>query len=345
MLRSRVFLVVLVSALVLAACQPIVAPSAEPEVQQEGAKQVTEAPPGFTRYDFTNLGISVAFPDGWIVRQDPKYDWVIALSEQPETMRGYTPAYWMPAFEEAITSVNIQMRDAATFSEDSLSDIVLKRFQNYSSAEFQINPKGGATVISGPDPVTIGGYEGVQLVIEGIDDNLRFPFRSHISAVQNGDHIVFLVTSMTEANQADQLPVVDQIAATLEVMPPVPATSMVDNVHAMLTLDAPVTGSLVATKPTKNSRDLWPFSGSADQQMTLIVAPLGDKLDLIIDVLNTDGESILNDEVDVLYIQTGSREKVTFRLPADGDYMAVARGAFQTEGDYQLTLYEGFRAY
>jgi hypothetical protein len=346
MRHNSVVLMLLVLLLLLpAACQPIAAPPAADQEAATAEEPESSALPGFTRYTFPDMGVSIDFPDGWIVRHDPKYGWVIAMSDAPETMRAFGAAYWWPGFEEPITSVNLQVRDLAAFSEASVEEILKNRFQTYTTSELQINPKGVATVSTEPKPIMLGEQDGVEFAVEGIDDNLRFPFRSHIIALTNGERIAFLAMTAAEANEAAQVPVFEEIAGTVTLGEIAAASPYTDRGQEPLTLDQPVTGNIPPAAPRETVRDLWPFSGQADQQMTLIVAPLGDKLDLVIDVLDAEGKSILEAEVNEVMMQTGSRERVTFNLPADGDYFAVARSSFQTEGDYQLTLYEGFRAY
>ena len=100
-----------------------------------------------------------------------------------------------------------------------------------------------------------------------------------------------------EANEAAQLPVFEEIAGTVTLGPVDAASTYTDRGQEPLTLDQPVTGNIPPTAPSETVRDLWPFGGQADQQMTLIVAPLGDKLDLVIDVLDAEGKSILEGEV------------------------------------------------
>jgi hypothetical protein len=90
------------------------------------------------------------------------------------------------------------------------------------------------------------------------------------------------------------------------------------------------TGSLA-----QGERDEWTFVAAAGDRVDITVNPTGD-FDVVVDVLNDNGQSILaSGEIDV---SVGQEEIRNLIIPAAGEYSISVRGFENLNGDYQVSL-------
>ncbi|WP_420628701.1 hypothetical protein [Candidatus Leptofilum sp.] len=94
-----------------------------------------------------------------------------------------------------------------------------------------------------------------------------------------------------------------------------------------------VTGVIDAANPTLS----YSFTGSADDIAGVVVTPVGD-FDVVIDLFDSAGNSLLNAERDASY----SIENILFALPADGVYTIQVSGFGGAAGSFDLKLSEPF---
>lgn len=95
-------------------------------------------------------------------------------------------------------------------------------------------------------------------------------------------------------------------------------------------------GDTVSSSVVDESDSVWTFSGKAGDMVNITVSPLGDDLDVVVDVLDASGDSILpNGEVDDAF---GTEELLGVMLPSSGVFSITSRGFAGSTGDYQLTL-------
>ena len=78
----------------------------------------------------------------------------------------------------------------------------------------------------------------------------------------------------------------------------------------------------------------WRFEGTIGDVVDIVVEPT-DSLDVVVDVLNSNGRSILSNVVDDTF---GTEVIQSLVLPASDDYSIVTKGFGQLTGAYNLTL-------
>ena len=119
---------------------------------------------------------------------------------------------------------------------------------------------------------------------------------------------------------------------------PEPATATVTPILDAINVGDLAYGEAVAGLVTEESTMSWGFDGTAGSALNLTVTPLDDELDVIVDVVNADGMSILPfGEVDDAF----GEEIVAFDIPADGTYLVTLHGFAGSGGTYNLILTEG----
>jgi hypothetical protein len=82
---------------------------------------------------------------------------------------------------------------------------------------------------------------------------------------------------------------------------------------------------------------LWTFSGRADDYLAVVVTPLDEEMDLILQIQSPDG-TVLTD-VDGGF--TGEGEVLSYQLPADGEYQILVQELWDVGGGYELRLLGG----
>ena len=145
--------------------------------------------------------------------------------------------------------------------------------------------------------------------------------------------------SSTPEPTATALPTVDAAAdftETVEVIEPdvtpTPPASLPET-EGMLLYGDSVTGSVTGSGPSA-----WEFIGLEDEVVDLIVEPLDDGLDVIVNVLDESGASILESgEVDESF---GMEEIHALAITAPGTFYVTVTGFGGSVGEYQITLTE-----
>jgi hypothetical protein len=82
---------------------------------------------------------------------------------------------------------------------------------------------------------------------------------------------------------------------------------------------------------------LYTFSGEANDVVEVIVAPLSDDLDIILDLIDSNGRSLIVDPIDEA-IEGQAETLSEQRLPGIGDYTITVAGFNGTAGDFIVTL-------
>jgi hypothetical protein len=97
-------------------------------------------------------------------------------------------------------------------------------------------------------------------------------------------------------------------------------------------------GDSVNSTIAGEAASVWAFDGTAGDVINITVEPLDDELDVVIDVLDASGVSVLaNGEVDDSF---GTEEIIGLNLPSSGSYSIASRGFAGSTGNYRLTVVE-----
>lgn len=184
-------------------------------------------------------------------------------------------------------------------------------------------------VVEGPTAVTINGKAGSIVTIRGISDN-GTPISVFVTLVLNGDATAVMVAGTPQETEADFRPIFEAMADSLEVFEPVAAP--LPESEGILLFGVTETSSV-----TDAGGSAWEFIGLEGESIDIIVRPLADDFDLIFDLLDESGSSVLDIEVDESF---GQEELRDFTLPASGNYTISVYGFAGAGGDYEITLAE-----
>ena len=99
-----------------------------------------------------------------------------------------------------------------------------------------------------------------------------------------------------------------------------------------------VYGDLVADEFAGGGSHLWTFDGAAGEYVTVILTPLGEGMDVTIQLMDPDGTVLI--DVDDAF--AGEAEiLMNYELPADGEYNVVVEEFFDEPGEYELEFLGG----
>jgi hypothetical protein len=184
-------------------------------------------------------------------------------------------------------------------------------------------------VVEGPTAVTINGKFGSSVVIRGDSDN-GTPISVFVTLVLNGDNTAVMVAATPQDTEADFRPIFEAMANSIEMSTPVAAPP--PESEGVLLFGVTETSSVTDAGPSA-----WEFIGLEGEVIDIIVRPLADDLDVVFDVLDESGSSVLDVEVDESF---GDEELRGFTVPASGSYTISVRGFADAVGDYEITLAE-----
>lgn len=200
-------------------------------------------------------------------------------------------------------------------------------------AEFDV-AGGEAQIIEGPTVVTINGQTGATAVITGNADD-GTPLFVYAVMLINGDRAA-LMFGVTPADTENEFrPIFEQMAQTLVVTEPttveLPPTDIPDSEGFLLY------GDLVLGDITSAGTIAWTFLGVEGETIDIVVEPTDDQLDVVVDVLDASGNSIIGGELDDAF---DLEEIRGLTLPASGEFFILLRGFADSTGPYQLTIAE-----
>ena len=97
------------------------------------------------------------------------------------------------------------------------------------------------------------------------------------------------------------------------------------------------TGTITSSAPTQS----WTFTALANEVVSIYVEADSASFDPILEIVDSDGQLIIsNDDYDYPNSRNALLEAIT--LPRTGTYEAVVRGYLDSEGNYTITLTEGY---
>lgn len=184
-------------------------------------------------------------------------------------------------------------------------------------------------VTEGPTAVTINGSVGATMSIKGTTEN-DTPLSAFMTLVVKGDYVVIMVAATPSETEADFQPIFEAMANSIEVFEP--AAPPLPESEGTLLYGSTESSSVTAAGPSA-----WEFIGLEGETIDIIVRPLADDFDLIFDLLDESGNSVLNIEVDESF---GLEELRGFTLPSSGTYTISIYGFDGAVGDYEVTLAE-----
>lgn len=296
---------------------PVPAPTDTPE------PTATSAPAAaLTEYFSEEAGLRLSYPEGWFEGGLPGFN-IFASTE--EGLAGDNPGTDGPVVL-VVTGATADFSSADP--EEAIDEVV---------SEFDLGDND--VVKEGPTAVTINGQDAAYIVIETVTDT-GDPITAYVVLVINGDYSAIMVGAAPTDQAEEYLGTFAAMAETIEVSEPTMEitdlggasvdTGQLVN-EGMLLYGDSVTGAVTDAGPSS-----WDFIGLADEVVNLTVEPEGD-LDVVIDILDESGVSILDFPVDISF----DKEEITdLVIPQSGTFTIVVSGFDGSMGDYSLTLVE-----
>jgi hypothetical protein len=335
------FLVVLLFALFLTACggreqvvptpEPVAtntpaatdtpAPTATPEPTATSVPTNTPIPTttpeatfGFVDFESPEAGVSLRYPGEWFTSDLSGFT---VFASHQELLDAPEPG------EEGAVALVIA-GDATEFDSNDPVEIL-----NASLEEF--NLADDAEIVEGPTAVTINGQDAATAVIHGVTDN-GTPLSAFVTAILNADRVVVFLAATPSETEAQFLPTFEAMANTIEVGEPTEPEVTRPAVEGTLLYGETATSAVTEAGPSA-----WGFIGLEGEVVDIIIRPLTDELDVVVDVLDESGASILDGEVDNSF---GTEEIRDLTLPSSGTFIVLVRAFSDGVGDYELTVAE-----
>ncbi len=271
---------------------------------------------GFSTFESAESGVKVRYPSDW-VSQDVFGFLMFATNQElfdnPNSVD-----------EGAIALIiSGDLMDLETTDPMEAFDIASAEFSGDDQVE----------ILSGPDTVEINGMQVAKATIRTTsDDGTEI---TGIFAVMIGEEAGGVFAAFTPSATAEQyLPTFEAMLSTVQLSAP--------TVTDIGTTDLPETegfllpGDVVENSVEDEDGDTWSYIGLEGEVVDITVEPTGD-LDVIVDVLDAEGNSIIGGELDD---QFGTETITALAFPASGDYYVVVKGFAGGTGDYTLTIVE-----
>lgn len=305
--------------------EPTDTPEPEPTDTPEPTPEPTADPAaGFVEFTSEAGGFSIMHPDGWLV----------------EDLFGLTV---LVSSEALLEADEIGSGDAGVFifsgSKEELgiteTDLVAALEQGQESMDL-----ANAVIIEEPNLITLNGQDAARMIVETTEDGVSFTAVLYFTIVDDRAAIVMGMSPVDEVEQNVDL--FQAIANTLELMEPTGDVSS-DLFTGSGDADLGSAGILffgdtVAGSVVDDAGSSWEFIGLEGEVVDITVVPSSDDFDVVVDVVDLDGNSILPDgEVDEAF---GTEAILGLEIPTTSTFYVVVRGFAGDTGDYELTFNE-----
>ncbi|MEJ2746658.1 MAG: hypothetical protein P8183_01880 [Anaerolineae bacterium] len=266
----------------------------------------------YTRFESTDSGYAIEYPSDWFTDGVTGFT---TFASAEELMDSPDPG------EEGGVALVIAGTTADFGGDDAVSML--------DQISSEMDPVQDMEITDGPTAVTINGNDGATMYIKGTTDN-GTPLSVFMTLVTKGDNVVVMIAATPSKTEADFQPIFEDMANSIEVFEP--AAPPLPESQGTLLYGETQTGSVTEAGPSA-----WNFIGLEGETIDIIVRPLADDFDLIFDLLDENGDSVLDIEVDESF---GLEELRDFTLPASGTYTISIYGYDGAVGDYEVTLAE-----
>lgn len=308
---------------------PTEEPTPEPteEPTPEPTPDITE---GFTESSSEDGGFTISYPSDWIYEE---------------------------AFGFAIIASDESLLEADEFGTEGAAGVIA----GGTEEDMEIDPNDlegslvdgfaedmgllEAEIVEGPDQLTINDQDAARIVINAQEESGNLITSVIYVITSNGRASIFLGVS-PEGNSEENIPLFDAIASTIVLSEPVASETGGDDepfviggpdeeqVEGFLLFGDAVTGSVTEAGPS-----IWDFVGLAGESVDIFVAPSSDDLDVVVDVVDALGNSILSDgPVDNSF---GEEEITGLEIVESGTFYIMVSGFDESDlGEYNLTFVE-----
>ena len=265
----------------------------------------------FQQYESENLGLAFRYPQGWALEEGEEF--VTTVSNE-ELLLSDT-------FDREGAGMIITVRPDSEFQGETIEEALRGAIDEMPYVE---SPQ----IVSEPTALTIAGQEAATATVEGVDEATGETLVIYATVVR-GEGQAAIATGVTLAPYQDRFrPFLDAIAQTIELSQPAGPTA-----EGSLEYGETVRGSVPL-----GASSAWSFIGVEGEIIDVVAMPVDQSLDLVVDVLDSSGTSILESgPVDDAF---GAEEIRRVELPATDEYTVLLNGFAGSSGQYELTISE-----
>lgn len=265
----------------------------------------------FQPYENETLGLTFRYPQGWVLEEGE--DFVTAVSEE-ELLLSDT-------FDREGAGMIITLRPESELEGETIEEALRIAIEDMP---YVASPQ----IISGPTALTIAGQEAATATVEGIDDASGETLVIYTTVIR-GEGQIASTAGITLAPHQDRFaPLLNAMTQTIELSEATGPT-----VEGSLNY-----GETVRSNVPLGGSSAWTFIGVEGETIDVIAMPVDQSLDLMIDLLDSRGASILeNGPVDDAF---GTEEIRALELPASDEYTVLLNGFAGSSGQYDLTVSE-----
>ena len=265
----------------------------------------------FQEYESEDRGIYFRYPQRWVLEEGS--DFVTVVSSE-ELLQADT-------FDSEGAGMIITVRAASELQGENIQEALRAAIDEMPFVE---SPQ----IVSGPETVTIAGQEAAKATVEGVDEANGEALVVYTTLVR-GEGRAALAAGLTLSLYQDQFrPTLDAIAQTIELSEPSGSTT-----EGSLSY-----GETVRSSVPLGESSAWTFIGVEGEVIDVIAMPIDESLDLTVDILDSDGTSILTGgPVDEAF---GTEEIRRLELPSSDEYTVILEGFAGSSGEYELTVSE-----
>ncbi len=297
-------------------------PTSTPEATATPEPTATPDPvAGFATFEAPDAGVTILYPSEWFTEN--MFGFLLFASNE-ELIDAPDPG-------EEGGIVLLVAADTAEFETDDPAEAI-----DQAIAEFDLGED--VELVSGPDAITVNGLEGSKAVVHATSDN-DTALSALVAILIGGDRSAIFFGVTPQESEAEYLPTFEAMLNTVELSAPVVTTpenggADISTPSGIVEYGETAAGSLVSADETA----VWAFRGSEGDLVSVTVTPLSDDFDLVIDVLDADGQSLIGGEMDSSF---GEETVTDIVLPASGQYFVAVRGYEGSMGDYELLVSSG----
>jgi hypothetical protein len=243
--------------------------------------------------------------------------------------------------EEVIGSPELITEGAAMFFSagptDELPNTDPVALVNEAVSQFDLSED--VSIVDGPTPVTIQGQDAAIARIEGTSGDTGQALVGLVAIYINGDRAAVGFGFTPQESEAEYLPIIEAILNSVIVGEPTevePETPTDEPPTVDSSTPVAVGDDFTTTLPAGSPLD-FVFDGQAGSPLTIAVEPLGEELDLVLEIFDAEQNSL--QQIDETF--TDDTEDAVFTPPADGQYFLRVTDFFDLSGDVHITITAG----
>ncbi|PID86892.1 MAG: hypothetical protein CSB13_02115, partial [Chloroflexi bacterium] len=303
--------------------KPTEVPTKEPKPTEESEPTEEPAPAvDFKEFDSDEAGLKIEYPAGWVF--DTTFPEFLVFASSQEALESSEPG-------ETDGVVLLMHGATADFPTDDPA-ATLEEF----ITEFDFGGKGIRGEIKA---TTINGNPAATAIVDGESDNGTL-VTTYVAIVIDGDWAAVFTGGAPADVEDDYLYIFEAMANSIELREP----AMVEKP------DGPTGGGILPASEgfllygdsidghlEENSQGVWDFIGLGGEVIDLVVSPATDDLDLIVNIVDENGQSFLESPLDESF---GTESLNGFEIPTSATYFITIESLDGSAGDYSLTLTE-----